>query len=78
MNNEKNAITDVEVSVFIEQFMSTPKVVASYDKVGFGQEFEANLTAFLNESILNQLQNQLSTLEVRVTYRSLGKASEYK
>ena len=78
LNNEKNAITDVEVSVFIEQFMSTPKVVASYDKVGFGQEFEVNLTAFLNESILNQLQNQLSTLEVKVTYRSLGKASEYK
>lgn len=76
-NTERNDITDVEVSVLIEQFMTNPKVVASYDRVKLGEEFEASLTAFLNEGILSQLQNQLSTAQIKVTYKSLGKRSEY-
>ncbi len=77
-NIEKNAITDVEVSVFIEQFMSVPKVVANYDKIQPGEEFSADFTAFLNESIMNQMQKQMTDAQVTITYKSLGQANQYE
>ena len=77
-NLEKNNITDVEISVFIEQFMSVPKVIASYEKITPGQEFSADLTAFLNESITNQMQKQLSDAVVTVTYKNLGQKNTYE
>ena len=39
VNTEKNAITDVSVSVLIEQFMTISKEVAFFDKIEIGQEF---------------------------------------
>ena len=77
-NIEKNDITDVEISVYIEQFMSVPKVVGSFDRIKPGEEFSAELTAFLNESIMNQMQNQLSDAVVTVSYKSLGKSSSFE
>ena len=77
-NIEKNDITDVEVSVFIEQFMSVPKVVCTIDRVKIGEDFTADLTAFLNESIMNQMQKQMTDAEVTVSYKSLGQKNEYK
>ncbi len=78
VNIEKNDITDVEVSVYIEQFMSVEKVVGNYDKIQPGEEFSVDLTAFLNESIMNQMQNQLTEALVTVNYKSLGKKSSYE
>ena len=75
---ERNALTDVEVSVFIEQFMSVPKVVGSYEKVKSGEEFSVDLTAFLNESIMNQMQKQLTDAVVTVTYKNLGQKGKYE
>ena len=75
---EKNALTDVEVSVFIEQFMSVPKVVGSYEKIKSGEEFSVDLTAFLNESIMNQMQKQLTDAVVTVTYKNLGQKGKYE
>lgn len=77
-NIEKNDVTDVEVSVYIEQFMSVPKVIANYDRIKPGEEFSADLTAFLNESIMNQMQNQLADALVTVNYKSLGQKSEFE
>ena len=76
-NIEKNDITNVEVSVFIEQFMSVPKIVATFDRVKQGQDFEVDLTAFLNESIMNQMQNQLTDAQITVSYRSLGQKNQF-
>lgn len=73
VNNEPNAIQDVEVTVFIEQFMTNPDVSARFDFVEKGEEFSVDLTAFLNESILNTLIPQKADAMVTVTYRSLGK-----
>ncbi|MCQ2592235.1 MAG: hypothetical protein MJ188_05580 [Treponema sp.] len=73
VNNEKNAIRDVEVSVFIEQFMTNPDVCARFDVIEKGESFTAYLTAFLNENILNTLISQKADAKVTVTYRSLGK-----
>lgn len=74
VNNEKNDITDVSVAVFIPQYMSTQKVIAQIPYVKRGEEFSVELTAFLNENILNLLQTQLVDAKVIVSYRSLGKS----
>lgn len=73
VNNEKNDISDVEVSVFIEQFMTNPDITATFDVVKRGESFTAELTAFLNENILNTLVAQKADAKVTVKYRSLGK-----
>ena len=77
-NLEKNSLTAVEVSVFIEQFMSVPKVVGTFDKVKPGEEFSVDLTAFLNESIMNQMQKQLTDAVVTVAYKNLGQSGKYE
>ena len=77
-NLEKNALTDVEVSVFIEQFMSVPKVIATYNKIQPGEEFSADLTAFLNESIMNQMQKQMTDAQITITYKNLGQKNSYE
>ena len=77
-NLEKNDLTDVEVSIYIEQFMSVPKVVGNYDRVKPGEEFSVELTAFLNESIMNQMQKQLTDAVVTVTYKNLGQKGTYE
>lgn len=73
VNHEKNDITDVSVTVFIPQYMSSQKIVAQIPYVKRGEEFSVELTAFLNENILNLLQTQLADAKVTVSYHSLGK-----
>lgn len=73
VNKEKNDVTDVSVAVHIPQYMSSQKVVAQIPYVKRGEEFSVELSAFLNENILNLLQNQLADAKVTVSYRSLGK-----
>lgn len=75
-NTEKNKITDVDISIFIEKFMATPHVAAHYDEVDVGQNFEADITAFLNESILNQIIPSPSDAKIIVSYYSLGSRME--
>lgn len=73
VNNEKNDIRDVEVLVFIEQFMSNPDLSVKFDLIKRGEAFSADLTAFLNENILNILMAQKADCKVIVNYSSLGK-----
>lgn len=73
LNDEKTAIQDVEISIFIEQYMTNPKVIGEFDRIERGQEFNVALTAFLNENILDLLQNQLADAQIIVTYTTLGK-----
>jgi hypothetical protein len=77
-NLEKNDLTDVEVSVFIEQFMSVPKVIGTYERIKPGEDFTADITAFLNESIMNQMQKQLTDAVVTVSYKNLGQKNQYE
>ncbi|MBQ0051750.1 MAG: hypothetical protein KBT11_06770 [Treponema sp.] len=77
VNGEKNRITDVEVKFFVEKFMATPHLAAEFDSVGMYESFTADLTAFLNESILNQLLASNSEARVIVSYKSLGKSMEF-
>ncbi len=73
INGEPNDIKDVEVSVFIEQFMSNPDVAAKAGVVKRGETFSVDLTAYLNEGILNNLSATRNIAKVAVKYRSLGK-----
>lgn len=73
INGEPNDIKDVEVLVFIEQFMSNPDVAAKVGDVKRGESFAVDLTAYLNEGILNNLSATRNVARVTVKYRSLGK-----
>lgn len=77
INNEKNDITDVEVSVFIEQYMVNPDVCCELARVKRGESFEAALTCFLNESILSNLVAEKADARITVSYKSLGKRMTY-
>ncbi len=72
-NSEDTAITDVEVSVLIPQYMSLPKVCATFDRVEREEYFSAELTAFINEIILESLASHRTEGKITVSYRSLGK-----
>lgn len=72
-NNESNDIKDVNVSVLIEQYMTAPKQIASFDVVKKGESFSTPVTAFLNENILNSMQLQKADATLIVEYTSLGK-----
>lgn len=78
VNNEANDITDVEVYVFIEQFMSNPDLAFKLAKINRGESFTADLTAFLNENILNNLGVTETNAIVTVSYKSLGKRIRYE
>ncbi|MCR4823251.1 MAG: hypothetical protein K5873_10325 [Treponema sp.] len=72
-NNEKNAITDVKVSVFIEQYMANPNVCMEVERVERGESFEVPLTAFLNENILLNLEAVQADAKITISYKSLGR-----
>lgn len=77
VNNEQNDITDVEVTVFIPQFMNNPSVAAEFPFINRKEEFEVELKAFLNENILNNLSAKNIDAIVTVNYRSLGAKRSY-
>ncbi len=72
VNNAGNKITDVEVSIFIEEFMSNESVIKKIDSLRNGEEFTVELTAFLNESILNTIMQHQTNATVTVSYKNLG------
>lgn len=76
VNNEKNDITDVEVSVYIERYMTNPQVCKREDRVSRGQSFTAELTAFLDETILTNLIAAKADARITISYKSLGKRME--
>ena len=73
VNDEKNDITDVTVSVMIDRYMSSPSVCAKFDRINRGEEFSAELTAFLDEAILSSLTASTVFAEITVEYKSLSK-----
>ncbi|WP_294428743.1 hypothetical protein [uncultured Treponema sp.] len=72
-NGEENKISDVTVSVLIPEYMTLPKICAQIEEVGINEYFEAELTAFINETILSSLAAHKTEGKVIVSYRSLGK-----
>lgn len=77
-NAEPNDISDVEIQVMVEQYMSNPKTVQTFDYIACGEEFSADLTAFLNENILESVLGRKVDTTIIVNYKSLGKKMTYK
>ncbi|MBO4403816.1 MAG: hypothetical protein J5780_00575 [Treponema sp.] len=73
-NGEENRISDVTISVLIPEYMSVPKVCAEIDTVERNEYFSADITAFINETILESLSSHKTEGKIIVSYRSLGKA----
>jgi len=72
-NNEKTDITDVEISICIEQYMASPEICKKIERVKRGELFEAELTAFLSENILLNLEATKADAKITVSYKSLGR-----
>jgi len=73
VNEEENDIKDVQVQIFIEQFMNNPSSVITYPAVKKGESVTVDLKAFLNESILNNLAKSTTEAKIIINYKSLGK-----
>lgn len=78
VNNEKNTINDVAVSIYIEEFMTNENVVETFDVIASGEEFSVDLKAFFNENILNTITPHRTNAIVTVSYKNLGVKTEYK
>ena len=72
-NKEENDIYDVEVSVFVDSYMTSPFVVYTNPQIQRGEDFAVDLYSMFNENILDLLQPKYSEMEVTVSYYSLGK-----
>ncbi len=71
-NSEENDIYDVEVSVFVDSYMTTPYVVFTNPHIQRGEGFDVDLCSMFNENILDLLQPKYSEMEITVAYYSLG------
>lgn len=72
-NGEENQINNVKVSVLIPEYMTNPKTCVEIPSVARSDYFNADLTAFINETILGSLMAHRTECRIIVTYRSLGK-----
>lgn len=71
-NNEEYAITDVEVSFYQEEFMTSEKKYKVIEKIKKNEYAEIELTAFFNESILALIEPVEKNAILRINYRLLG------
>lgn len=76
-NNEEAAITDVHVYFYNEQYMMVRTLVGSYDKIKQGESVDVEITALLNENILTQLSDSVTTGQIMVEYKLLNKQKEF-
>ncbi|MDR1419980.1 MAG: hypothetical protein LBI86_06370 [Treponema sp.] len=75
-NNEPNAITMVNVSFYLEQYMNQPKLCGSVRMLKKGESVDIPVTAFFNDSVLQLIENITANARIIVEYRSLGSARQ--
>jgi hypothetical protein len=71
-NEEPNAIEDLRVSFFLEQYMNVPALFAEIPRLEQGEGLELPVTALFNESLLGLTENINANAMVLIEYRSLG------
>ena len=71
-NRESSTIRDVRVSLFVKQYMDSPKECAVIRELGKGEEREIPLYALFTEKVLNITEATKSQVEVVVEYSFLG------
>lgn len=78
VNNEDNDITDVDISIYVEKYMSNQNVVVKVPRVKRTESFYGDITAFFNENILEAETVQDTDAVIAVDYKSLGKKMRYQ
>ncbi|MFP3040425.1 tetratricopeptide repeat protein [Treponema primitia] len=76
INNETVAITDVNLSFYLEQFMSRPAAFAVIPRLSPGETAELPVTALFNESMMELTENTTAGAQVQINYRALGSRKE--
>lgn len=71
-NDEEYSITDVEVSFYQEEFMTSEKKYKSIGRIKKNDFAEIDLTAFFNENILSLIEPVQKNAILKVNYRLLG------
>jgi len=75
-NDEPNAITDVNLSFFMDSYMSQPWTFANLPRVASGDSVEVPVTALFNEVLINLIENANAAGVIQIQYRSLGAKKE--
>jgi hypothetical protein len=75
-NDEPAAITAVQVSFYMEQYMNEPTPAALIPRLEKGRSAEVPVTALFNEAMLDLTENTAASARLIVTYQSLGAAKE--
>jgi hypothetical protein len=75
-NEEANAITDVNLSFYMDSYMGQPWTFATLPRIGAGETVEVPVTALFNEILINLTENTNAAGTVRIQYRSLGAKKE--
>jgi len=68
VNNERGPIEDVKVSMYVEQYMSGPKLSPIVDRIDRGDRTEVDLYALFQNSILDVTEPSSVQAIVRVEY----------
>ncbi|MDR2786177.1 MAG: hypothetical protein LBB83_09720 [Treponema sp.] len=75
-NNEANAITDVNLSLFMDRYMGQPELFAVIPRLVPGESVDVPVTALFNEVMLSLTENVNANGQVLMSYRSLGTRKE--
>jgi hypothetical protein len=75
-NGEKNRITSVEASFFLEQYMSQPTLFGTIPSLAAGESVELPVTALFSESVLGLTEKANANARIIVNYRILGSQKE--
>jgi tetratricopeptide (TPR) repeat protein len=71
-NQEKDPIRDVKVSLYVRQYMDTPKVCAEIEVLEGEEEREIELNALFTDSILSVTEGTKVAAEIILEYRMHG------
>jgi len=71
-NDEPNAITNVNLSIFMESYMSQPWTFATVPKLDPGESIDLPVTVLFNEAMMNLTETVNANGLLEVNYRSLG------
>jgi hypothetical protein len=75
-NGEPNAITNVNLSFFMDSYMSQPWNFAVLPRLAPGESVEIPLTALFNEALINLSSDVNASGIIQMRYRSLGAKKE--
>jgi len=76
-NTERNAIENLKVSFYVEQYMEQPEVCATVPILNRGESAEIDLKAIFTTGLLNLTDTSKVSTEIQVSYNLLGRKISY-